>query len=96
MSIAAPQSSDVRVISTVARGRDLRPRMRIIRTIGDLIDNGITLTGLCRTCVRGFDVGLHALADVLGRDYVHTERPLPIKCERCGGSDVMRVFGRRS
>ena len=69
--------------------------MRIIRTIGDLIDNGITMAGLCRTCVRSFDIDLHGLAEVVGRDHSHIESPLPIKCESCGSSDIMRVFGRR-
>lgn len=62
-----------------------------ISTIGDLIDEGYAIHAHCGRipgCGRKLDCDVYDLAIWLGRRHRFVKTKLPLRCSRCGGTDV--------
>jgi uncharacterized Zn finger protein len=55
-----------------------------LRTVGDLLDHGYTLSAWCPSCHRFGKVDLHAVAERLGRDRSYLRPSVRYRCKECG------------
>jgi|GEM_PF-6376033 len=66
----------------------------VIETLGDLIDAGMDLTVSCgrslgeHPCGRRLDVDARKLAELFGRNAGYVRCRFPLKCKRCGSTDL--------
>lgn len=66
----------------------------VIETLGDLIDAGMDLSVYCgrglgeRPCGRKLDADARTLADLFGRNAGYVRCRFPLKCRRCGSTEI--------
>ncbi len=63
----------------------------VIDTLGDMIEQGSSLSAYCGNrpdCGRALDLDVYDLAIQFGRRWKHVERKPPVRCSRCGSRDL--------
>lgn len=69
-----------------------------IETLGDLRDNGYTLTLHCTAirCLRPLDVDLARMIELFGADTVYVAKRWPVKCAKCGCRQISMTLGQNA